>query len=151
MRSLSVLANWTWLTGISVSANKVKFPHACGRYWLHPLCYTHICISLIAVSDSEDVYYSITGHHTYFLYFCWGLLRSHLMTMGLLAPDAALVHGFRWGEEDTGDADGPETNIWILKVIVMKQSVKTLISNWVTQSEATVKHQTVRHLWLYRC
>lgn len=47
---------------------------------------------------------------TYFLYFCWGLLRSHLMTTGLSGPDAALVHGFRGSsaEEDTGDAVNPE-------------------------------------------
>lgn len=32
------------------------------------------------------------------------------MTTGLSAPDTALVHGFRGGEDDTGDADNPETN-----------------------------------------
>lgn len=32
------------------------------------------------------------------------------MTVGLSAPDAALVHGFRGGEEDGGEADNPETD-----------------------------------------
>lgn len=32
------------------------------------------------------------------------------MTTGLSAPDAALVHSFRGGEEVTGDADNPKTN-----------------------------------------
>lgn len=32
------------------------------------------------------------------------------MTAGLSAPHAALVHGFRGGEEDTGDADNPEVH-----------------------------------------
>lgn len=50
------------------------------------------------------------AHHTYFLYFRCGVLRSHLMTVGLSAPDAALVHGFRGSEEDGGEADNPETD-----------------------------------------
>lgn len=32
------------------------------------------------------------------------------MTVGLSAPDAALVHGFRGSEEDGGEADKPETD-----------------------------------------
>lgn len=50
------------------------------------------------------------AHHTYFLNFCCGVVRSHLMTVGLSAPDAALVHGFRVGEEDGREADNPETD-----------------------------------------
>lgn len=49
------------------------------------------------------------AHHTYFQNFCCGVSRSHLMTAGLSAPDAALVHGFRGSEEDDGEADNPET------------------------------------------
>lgn len=32
------------------------------------------------------------------------------MTVGLSAPDAALVHGLRGSEEDGGEADDPETD-----------------------------------------
>lgn len=32
------------------------------------------------------------------------------MTVGLSAPDAALVHGFTWSEEDGGEADNTETD-----------------------------------------
>lgn len=32
------------------------------------------------------------------------------MTVGLSAPDAALVHGFSGSEGDGGEADNPETD-----------------------------------------
>ena len=54
------------------------------------------------------------------------------MTTGLSGPDAALVHdGFRGsrGEEDTGDAENPETHTQILKAIILKHRVVALSSD----------------------
>lgn len=67
------------------------------------------------------------AHHTYFLNVC-GVLRSHLMTVGPSAPDAALVHGFRGREEDGGEADNPETDRNSHADTVVWCSIQTQIS-----------------------
>lgn len=66
------------------------------------------------------------------------------MTTGLSAPVAALVHGLRGGEEDTGDAENPvthtHTHTRILEVSRLKLSCTACRSDLTPTHQTDLKH-----------